>query len=153
MNARVPLFESGEFGADLQKALTVIDRSEATFNVRQLRRIPDALGMPIERVMMLCTRPWSGHESMRGGKKAFYEYGHALWTLGRPAAMGSPTGVARRGLLDASACVRPDMRTRTIPLYSPSRWASLISLRNKLTKRTGSIPGVVCVIDTEKQKK
>ena len=80
MKAREPLLASPLFGEDIAKILPIVDHSgsdSAMFdNVLELlvmggRSLPHAM-------MMMIPEPWSGHESMSGEKKAFYEYHSCL---------------------------------------------------------------------------
>jgi glutamate synthase (ferredoxin) len=80
MHARQALLESELFGDDIRKLLPVINNggsdSSMFDNVLELlvmggRSLPHAM-------MMMIPEPWSAHESMSAGKKAFYKFHSCL---------------------------------------------------------------------------
>jgi glutamate synthase (ferredoxin) len=109
MHARQSLFASPFFGEDIKKILPVIDADgsdSAMFdNALEIltltgRSLPHA-------VMMMIPEPWSGHESMSPGKKAFYEYHACLmepWD--GPASIAFTDGLRIGAVLDRNG-LRP----------------------------------------------
>ncbi|MEL7082927.1 MAG: glutamate synthase large subunit [Cyanobacteria bacterium J06597_1] len=109
MHARQSMFESELFGEDLEKAQPIIniDGSDSTIfdNTLELltlsgRSLPHA-------VMMMIPEPWSGHESMSGARKAFYQYHSCLmepWD--GPASIAFTDGSVMGAVLDRNG-LRP----------------------------------------------
>ncbi|MEL6354193.1 MAG: glutamate synthase large subunit [Cyanobacteria bacterium J06627_28] len=109
MTARQSMFESELFGDDLDKArpLINIDGSDSTIfdNTLELlslsgRSLPHSL-------MMMVPEPWSGHATMDGEKKAFYEYHSCLiepWD--GPASIAFTDGTQMGAVLDRNG-LRP----------------------------------------------
>lgn len=109
MHARESKFKSTLFGPDLSKVLPVIDTdgsdSSMFDNVLEMltltgRSLPQAM-------MMMIPEPWSGHESMSGEKKAFYEYHSCLmepWD--GPASVAFTDGTTIGAVLDRNG-LRP----------------------------------------------
>jgi glutamate synthase (ferredoxin) len=80
MHAREALFQAEAFGEDIKKILPIINPNgsdSAMFdNTLELlvlagRSLPHA-------VMMMIPEPWSGHQTMDDGKRAFYQYHASL---------------------------------------------------------------------------
>ncbi len=109
MRAREGLLQSDVLGEDLKKILPVIREGgsdTATFdNVLELlmmagRSLPHA-------ILMMIPEPWSGHESMRPDRKAFYEYHSSLmepWD--GPASIAFTDGTVIGAVLDRNG-LRP----------------------------------------------
>jgi glutamate synthase domain-containing protein 1 len=109
LRAQENMFESELFGADMKKALPIIqpDGSDTAmfdnvleFLVMAGRSLPHAM-------LMMIPEPWSHHEAMSDDKRAFYEY-HAnlMEPWDGPAAMGFCDGFVVGALLDRNG-LRP----------------------------------------------
>ncbi|MBI4912310.1 MAG: glutamate synthase large subunit [Acidobacteria bacterium] len=127
LEARQHLFHSRLFGADLQKVLPVLDLdgsdSSMFDNLLELlhlsgRSLPHAL-------MMMVPEPWSRHESMPPGRKAFYEYHSCLqepWD--GPASIAFTDGVRIGAILDRNG-------------LRPARWVVTKDGRVVMASETG----------------
>ena len=154
MNARESILKSDTFGADLKKALPVIDKngsdSSMFDNTAEFLMLS---GMPIERVLMLMIpEPWSGHESMSAEKKAFYEYSACLmepWD--GPAAMGFTDGVRIGAVLDRNG-LRPSRYyvTTDDTVILASEVGVLDIAPEKVIRKERLHPGRMLLVDTEK---
>ena len=109
MKARQALFRSAAFGADLARALPIIDEdgtdsamfdNALEFLVLAGRSLPEA-------IMMMIPEPWEKHAEMSAAKRDFYAYHSALmepWD--GPASMGFSDGELVGAVLDRNG-LRP----------------------------------------------
>ena len=109
MNARQALFESEQFGNDIQKITPIInvDGSDSLIFDNALELLTLAGRSLPHAVMMMIPEPWTAHESMSDEKKAFYEYHSCLmepWD--GPASIAFTDGTMMGAVLDRNG-LRP----------------------------------------------
>ena len=115
MYARQSMFESELFGADLERAKPLINKEGSDSGIfdNNLELMTLAGRSLPHAVMMMVPEPWTAHESMSAGKKAFYEYHACLmepWD--GPAAIAFTDGTMMGAVLDRNG-LRPSRYTVT----------------------------------------
>ncbi|MEA3335461.1 MAG: glutamate synthase large subunit [Chloroflexota bacterium] len=109
MHARQSMLESDLFGDDLPKILPIIDPdgSDSAMFDNALEFLHLAGRTLPHAVMMMIPEPWSKHQSMSDGKRAFYEYHATLmepWD--GPASIAFTDGAVVGAVLDRNG-LRP----------------------------------------------
>jgi glutamate synthase (ferredoxin) len=154
MRAREGLLQSELFGDDLKNLLPVIREGgsdTATFdNVLEFLVMA---GRPLPHaILMMIPEPWSGHESMRADRKAFYEYHASLmepWD--GPASIAFTDGTVVGAVLDRNG-LRPSRYyvTKDDLVIMASEVGVLdIAPENVLVKERLH-PGRIFLVDTSK---
>jgi glutamate synthase (ferredoxin) len=153
MHARGALFESDLFGDDIKKVNPIIDPNgsdSAMFdNTLELlvlagRSLPHAM-------MMMIPEPWSNHESMDEGRKAFYQYHSCLmepWD--GPASIAFTDGKKIGAVLDRNG-LRPSRYyvTKDDRVIMASEVGVLDVPAEQVAQKGRLQPGRMFLVDTE----
>ena len=157
MRSREPHLKNENFGDDIKKLLPILTigaSDSANFDesfellVRSGRDMSHAMGMMVPE-------PWSGHESMRGDIKAFYEY-HAsiMEPWDGPSAVAFTDGVRVGAMLDRNG-LRPSRYWITDDNFVvvSSEVGVLDEIPQSTIIKKGRLePGRTFLIDTEEKR-
>lgn len=153
MHARQAMLKSELFGEDLAKLMPIVctDGSDSAmfdncleFLVLSGRSLPHA-------IMMMIPEPWSNHEAMSDGKKAFYEYHSCLmepWD--GPASIAFTDGTTIGAVLDRNG-LRPSRYyvTKDDLVVMASEVGVLDIPADRIQQKGRLQPGRMFLIDTE----
>jgi glutamate synthase (ferredoxin) len=153
MKARESQFASNLFGADIKKALPIINTNgsdSAMFDnclellVMSGRSLPHA-------VMMMVPEPWERHETMNAEKRAFYEYHSCLMEpWGGPAAIAFTDGRCIGAVLDRNGLRPSRYYVTSDDLVIMASEAGVLPVDPAKVLRKGRLqPGQIFLVDTE----
>ena len=156
MNSRQRCLSAPVFGANIRKLFPILTpgaSDSAIFDnafellTRGGRSMPHAM-------MMMIPEPWSGHESMADGRRAFYEYNACLmepWD--GPASMAFTNGIQIGAVLDRNG-LRPSRYWVTDDgfVVMASEVGVLDIPQEKIIRKGRLEPGRMFLIDTHEQR-
>ncbi|HZL45046.1 MAG TPA: glutamate synthase large subunit [Opitutaceae bacterium] len=153
MHARGALFESDLFGDDMKKVHPIIDPNgsdSAMFDNTLEMLVLAGRSLP-HAMMMMIPEPWSKHESMEDGRKAFYQYHSCLmepWD--GPASIAFTDGKKIGAVLDRNG-LRPSRYyvTKDDRVIMASEVGVLDVPPDQVAQKGRLQPGRMFLIDTE----
>ena len=153
MHARGALFESDLFGDDMKKVHPIIDPNgsdSAMFDNTLEMLVLAGRSLP-HAMMMMIPEPWSNHESMEDGRKAFYQYHSCLmepWD--GPASIAFTDGKKIGAVLDRNG-LRPSRYyvTKDDRVIMASEVGVLDVPPEQVAQKGRLQPGRMFLIDTE----
>jgi glutamate synthase (ferredoxin) len=153
MHARGALFESDLFGDDMKKVHPIIDPNgsdSAMFDNTLEMLVLAGRSLP-HAMMMMIPEPWSKHESMEDGRKAFYQYHSCLmepWD--GPASIAFTDGKKIGAVLDRNG-LRPSRYyvTKDDRVIMASEVGVLDVPPEQVAQKGRLQPGRMFLIDTE----